>query len=108
MTGELSAAARHPGGAVTLTQNELEELVTDIAEDAAEKAVRKVFKEIGIVVTNDDKIEETRRNFDRLRRWCSMIDGAAASIGRVFITVVMGGFLLLLWVGFRTHILKQP
>ncbi len=108
MTGELSAAARHPTGTITLTQEELIELVTDIAEDAAEKAVRKVFKEVGIVVTNDEKIEETRSNFDRLRRWCRMIDGAAASIGRVFITVVMGGILFLVWLGFKIHVLKQP
>lgn len=108
MTGEVSAAARAPGGAIIISERALEVMVAEVAEDAAEKAVRKVLKEIGLSTSDEARIEEAKADIAHLRRFRKMWDRAALIIGTAVLTVLVGGLLTVLWLGIKTHVLKQP
>ncbi|MCL8385852.1 hypothetical protein [Xanthobacter aminoxidans] len=108
MTGEVSAAARAPSGAIIISERALELMVVEVAEDAAEKAVRKVLKEIGLSTSDEARIEEARADIEHLRRFRRMWNRAALVIGTAVLTVLAGGVLTIFWLGIRTHVLKQP
>ncbi|UJX46655.1 hypothetical protein [Xanthobacter sp. YC-JY1] len=108
MTGEISAAARGSEGAIIISERALELMVIEVAEDAAEKAVRKVLKEIGLSTSDEARIEEARADIEHLRRFRRMWNRAALVVGTAVLTVVAGGALAVFWLGIKTHVLKQP
>ncbi|MFG1247599.1 hypothetical protein [Xanthobacter flavus] len=108
MTGEVPAAARAPSGAIIISERALELMVVEVAEDAAEKAVRKVLKEIGLSTSDEARIEEARADIEHLRRFRRMWNRAALVIGTAVLTVLAGGTLAVFWLGIKTHVLKQP
>lgn len=108
MTGEVAAAARAPDGSITISRRELEEMVSDTAEDAAERAVRKVFREIGISVSDEARMDEARADLDQLCRWRRAWDRSVVVVGNAILITVAGGVLLALWIGIKVHVLRQP
>lgn len=78
---------------ITLTERDLEALI--------EKAVARALLNVGIVAKDEKTIEETRRDLfflrDLRRAKESIIGKAVAAI----ITVIVGGFCVILISGFR-------
>lgn len=89
---------------MTMTVREVQQL----AEDAAEKAVRKVLSEIGLSTADDDKIAESREDIRWLRRWRMAADAAAGTVGRAVLIALVGGTMSIAALLLKIHVLRQP
>lgn len=87
------------GQVITMSRDELEELVEAACEKATEKAVQKAFHEIGIRNDELEHIDEAREDFRFIRRLRKGYDGAASKIGGTVILALVSGFGWLLWLG---------
>jgi hypothetical protein len=93
-------------------QNEpTESVIISISPEELEarmlRAAKRALDDAGLSLEDKEDRAEAREDFRFLRRLRKAVDGVAAKIGYAVIAVVTGGFLLALWTGIRTHILKQ-
>ncbi|MFG1461705.1 hypothetical protein V5F77_02315 [Xanthobacter sp. DSM 24535] len=98
MTGELHAEM------VTISREDLRELI----REETNAAVHKAFADIGLYADEAKEREEVREDFRHLRRWRRGTDAMAMTVGRAILLAITSGVMLMLWVGFKIHVLKQP
>lgn len=84
---------------LSVSREELGELI--------EKSVKRGLADAGLYLEDKEDREEARKDFWFLRRWRKAMDGAAAKIGYVVLTIITGGILVVLWAGIRAHVFKQ-
>lgn len=80
---------------VTLTNEELEEIVTN--------SIKRAFTEMGI---DSSKPTEMQRDFVHLRRWRLAVDKTQSTTFTAAVVVLVGGIMGALWLGIQTSIGK--
>ncbi|MBS7545698.1 hypothetical protein [Ancylobacter oerskovii] len=84
---------------ISMSPTELGELI--------EKSVRRGLADAGLYLEDKEDREEARKDFWFLRRWRRAMDGAAAKIGYSVLGIFVAGMALVIWAGFKAHVLKQ-
>lgn len=69
-----------------------------LMDDAVIKAVASILTSFGI---EDDEKKEIRADFQHLRRWRKSVEQAQGLTMRAVITVLIGGFIGAVWLGFK-------
>lgn len=82
-----------------LTRDEAEE----IARNAAELAVERVMLRMGVDPASPEAMREFREDSAFLRRQRKGAEQVAAWTKRSIVSAVVGGFLWLLWEGFKAR-----
>lgn len=70
----------------------------DEVEDIVSKAVAATLSRLGIEA---DDHKELRADFNHLRRWRRSVEQAQSYTFKTVITVIVGGLLGALWLGFK-------
>jgi single-stranded DNA-binding protein len=97
-----------------MTPDEIKTVVKDVLaeqriankadlDDAATKTVAAVLKSFGI---EDDDRKEVQADFLHLRKWRKSVEQAQSYTFKAVITVIAGGVLGALWLGFKTMLGK--
>ena len=78
---------------ITLTESELEDLI--------EKAVGRALRDVGIIANDNESLEKRRRDFAFLHDLRQAKESTMGRIVAAMITVIVGGFCVLLVAGAR-------
>lgn len=83
---------------LTITEAQLEHIVTQAAEQAAEATLRRTLLNFGIDISNPMGIIEAQRDFAHLRGWRRAKDTVVKQGFVYTTTVVVGGILAALYM----------
>lgn len=65
------------------------------------EAIREELKDVGLVLGDKDDNREAMKDFQFLRSVREKFEGTASKVGGAVIIAVVGGFVLILWEGFK-------
>lgn len=105
MTNEVQAAI------LQVSREDLREVIREERQAYVNEtsfAMQTALKEVGLYAESAEARAEIREDLLHLRRWRKMFNSTSEQIGRSIVFVLTGALLIALWVGFKTHILKQP
>jgi len=96
-----------------MTAEEIKEVIRDVLAEqrqnepdidtVAYKTIATLLTSFGI--DDEDRIE-LKADFAHLRRWRKSVEQAQSYTAKAVITVIVGGFLGALWMGFKTMVGK--
>ena len=89
---------------MTMNDTELQALLHQAAEEAAEKTVKKTMTALGVDVKNPMEVQQ---DMAHLRRHRQAYEQVGTITRRTALTVVLGGMLTALWLGLET-MLRTP
>lgn len=94
-----TAAAKAVVAAQTpvLTKDELEKL----AEAVAQKVIVSTFKQFGVNLTDDDAVENFRKDMEYSHAWRETIQKGTRTGLLTIMTVAATGFAAIIWQAFR-------
>ena len=109
----MAAAVLSRSGAFEVTAEEIKEVIREVLAEqkqnepdldaVAYKTIATLLTSFGI--DDEDRIE-LKADFAHLRRWRKSVEQAQSYTFKAVITVIVGGFLGALWLGFKTMIGK--
>jgi outer membrane protein TolC len=72
-----------------------------IAKEAAEEAVKRVFDRFGVDLTSSRSVQEFQRTLDYANRSRRSADEFGVAVKRASITVLIGGLAFAFWWGIK-------